>query len=64
MATNISFLFHVYDEKQIGVEQTRILENMNPLTSWLRSSVRGSSRVTPVTQIRNRINKRVINNYM
>lgn len=30
--------------------QTRSLENMKPLTSWLRSSVRGSSRVTPVTQ--------------
>lgn len=30
--------------------QTRSLENTKPLTSWLRSSVRGSSRVTPATQ--------------
>jgi len=38
--------------------QTRILENMNPLTSWLRSSVRGSSKVTPATH--NIINKGII----
>lgn len=57
MATKFSFLFMCMIN--IGEnEQTRILENMNPLTSWLRSSMRGSSKVTPVTH--NCISKGVI----
>lgn len=34
----------------ISYKPTRILEKMNPLTSWLRSSVWGSSRITPTKE--------------